>query len=102
MWGHSVLVIGDDGSSSSGCVDVGVGGNSDSSSPKCVSPAQQWNGTTPLPQMESVVSVDTSVSVLHGSASDIVGLLVVVSIEVSAAEDVAAVGVGLDASGVAG
>ena len=53
------------------------------------------------PQMQSVVSADTSVSVLAGSASGIVGLLVVVSIEVSAAEDAAVVGVGLDASGVA-
>ena len=45
--------------------------------------------------MQSVVSVDTSVLMLvevDGSASDIVGLLVVVSFEVNAAEDVAAVG----------
>ena len=50
------------------------------------------------PQMQSVVSVGTSVSVLvevDGSASSIVGLLVVISIEVSAVKDVAAVCVGL-------
>jgi hypothetical protein len=100
-----VLAIGGDGSSSIGCVDVG--GNS---CLKCVSLAQQWKiSSTPLyapfvdpkaravapPQMQLVPSVLVEVD---GSASGIVGLLGVIS----AAEDIAAVGVGLDTSGVAG
>ena len=111
-----MLVIGGDGSSSSGCVDVGVGGNSGSSSHKCVSPAQQWkiSSTSPLlipkhtpwhhrrcNQSFSWIRLSVLAEV-DGSASGIVGLLVVVSIEVSAAEDVLVVSVGLDASGTIG
>ena len=101
----SVLAVGGDGSSS-GCVDVGVGR---SSGPKCMSPAQQWkiSSTSSLlipkhmpwhHHPAAVVSVDTSVLMLvevDGSMSDIVGLLVIVSIEANAAEDVMAVGVSL-------